>query len=108
MGPCPHGILRSSSFGVAIEFTDPTTLEARDIQFHETGPEMTTQNRLVVTNSNAGVLIKPLGVVLAGLCGSFYLIELAVGKQKLSDMRGIICSHPEQIGRFISTGETAE
>jgi hypothetical protein len=59
-------------------------------------------------NSNAGVLIKPLGIAIGTLCGSFDLAELAIGNQNLADMRRVILSHPEQIGRFISTGEIIE
>jgi hypothetical protein len=102
------GIRRSSPFGVAIEFTDPRLLEERDVQFRNTGQELATNDRRVVMNSNAGVMIKPLGVAIASLCGSFDLAELAVGNQNLSDMRRVIISHPEQLGRFISTGEITE
>jgi hypothetical protein len=101
-------IRKSSPFGVAIEFTEPKALEARDLHFHGIGQELATEDRQIVLNSYAGVLIKPLGVAIAGLCGSFDLAELAIGKQNLPDMRRIIWSHPEQIGRFISTGDIVE
>lgn len=101
-------IRRSSPLGVAIEFTDPAMLEEREARFRGTGQELATNDRKVVMNSNAGVLIKPLGIAIASLCGSFDLAELAVGNQNISDMRRVILSHPEQIGRFISTGETRE
>jgi hypothetical protein len=102
------GIRRSSPLGVAIEFTDPEVLEERDVRFRDTGQELSTNDRQVVMNSNSGVLIKPLGVAIASFCGSFDLAELAIGNRNLSDMRRIILSHPEQIGRFISTGEISE
>jgi hypothetical protein len=101
-------IHRSSPLGVAIEFTDPVVLEERDLRFRDTGQELSAIDRRVVMNSNAGILIKPLGVAIAGLCGSFDLAELAIGNRNLADMRKIILSHPEQIGRFISTGEIIE
>ena len=94
------GIRRSSPLGVAIEFTEPTLLEERDAQFRATGQELATNDRSVVMNSNAGVMIKPIGVAIASLCGGFDLAELAVGSQHLSDMRRVILSHPAQLGRY--------
>jgi len=98
-------INRCSSFGVAIEFTEPAALEDRDVALGKTGTGLATQNRRVVLNSNLGIMIKPTGVVVASLCGSFDLVELAIGSQSLADMRRVIAEHPEEIPRFISTGK---
>jgi hypothetical protein len=100
-------IRRSSPLGAAIEFTDPETLETRDVQLQGTGQELAAADRRVVMNSNAGVMVKPIGIVIASLCGGFDLAELAIGNQPLDEMRRVILSHPGELGRFISTGEVA-
>lgn len=100
-------IRRSSPLGAAIEFTTPALLEQRDRLFQGTGQELATADRQVVLNSNGGVVVKPLGIVISSLCGAFDLVELAVGSQRLEHMRRVVVQTPEQIGRFISTGKVA-
>lgn len=99
---------RGSNLGAAIEFTDVESLEARDAQFSGAGQELATQDRQVVLNSAAGVMVKPLGIVVASLCGAFDLCELAIGSKPLEGMRRVMVSHPDQLGRYISTGKVAE
>lgn len=101
-------IRRSSPLGAAIEFTDPGTLAQRDTVLGGTGQELATDDREIVLNSNAGILIKPLGVAIASLCGSFDLVNLAVGPRKLSDMRLVVLRYPDQVDRFIGTGKLAD
>lgn len=60
-----------------------------------TGQELATDDREIVLNSNAGILIKPLCVAIASLCGSFDLVNLAVGPRKLSDMRLVVLRYPD-------------
>jgi hypothetical protein len=97
-------IRRSSPCGAAIEFTNPSELEDRDLAFRGTGAELATQDRRIVLNANAGVLVKPLGIAIASLSGSFDLVELAVGNASLDDVRRVLAEHPDQLCRFISTG----
>lgn len=98
-------IRQASPFGAAIEFTDPAVLEERDLFFRNFGQELHTNDRVIVMNSNGGVMVKPLGIVIAGLCGSFDLAEFATGYQSLLGMRKIIINHPDQIASYISTGK---
>lgn len=98
-------INRCAPVGVAIEFTDAADLERRDAIIGNMGTSLATEDRSVVLNSSAGIMIKPVGIVIAGLCGSFDLVELSVGNQGLAEMRRVIKRHPEQIPRFISTGK---
>ena len=100
-------IQKSSPFGAAIEFTNAETLETRAVQYRGNGAEIATADNRIVVNANAGVMVKPIGIVIASLCGSFNLVELAIGNQPLDNMRRIILSHPEELGRFISTGKVA-
>jgi len=101
-------IRRSSPVGAVIEFSDPGMLALRDIVIGGTGQELATQDRAVVLNSNAGILIKPLGVAIASLCGSFDVVNLAVGPRNLSDMRRVVLRHPNQVDRFIATGRLSD
>jgi hypothetical protein len=100
-------IRRSSPLGAAIEFTDVATLEARDSLLRDSGQELATSDRRIVMNSNAGVMVKPLGIVIASLCGSYDLFEVAVGNQSLDGMRQVILAHSGELCRFISRGEIA-
>lgn len=102
-------IQRSSPVGAAIEFTDPKDLESRDVQYQGTGQELATEDRRVVLNSTAGVMVKPIGIVIASLCGGFAVTgDIAIGNQSLEDMRRVILSHPEELCRFISTGRVVD
>lgn len=102
-------IQKNSPNGAAIEFTDAKTLEARDVQFKGTGQELYTDDRQIVLNSNVGVMIKPFGIVIASLCGSFAINgDIATGSQPLDDMRSVIRKHPDELCRFISTGKVEE
>ncbi|MDV6344749.1 hypothetical protein [Nitrosomonas sp. Is37] len=101
-------IRRCSSLGAAIEFADVESLQIRDERFRGTGQELATRDWQIVVNSDAGVMVKPLGIVIASLCGAFDLLELAVGNQPLDEMRRVMLSHPDELCRFISTSKTAE
>jgi len=101
-------IYGSTANGTAIEFTEPEALERRDQFYRMKGKELATDDRNIVINSNAGVLIKPIGVAIAGLCGSFALVQLAVGNQPLQEMRRVMIKRPSEICRFISTGKIGE
>ncbi len=99
---------RSSPLGAAIEFTDVQTLENRDVLLQGTGQELATADRRIVVSSNAGVMVKPIGIVIASLCGGFAVTgDVAIGNQRLDKMRRVILSHPEELCRFISTGKVA-
>lgn len=98
-------INRSMQSGAAIEFTDPMSLELRDNFLRDTGKELATQSRELIVSSSAGVMIKPLGIVVASLCGGFDFFGMALGSQSLGDMRRVILSHPEELPRFIATGK---
>jgi len=101
----PIQIRRSSPLGAAIEFTDEQTLESRDAQYQGIGQELATENRQIVVNSNAGVMIKPFGIAIGSLCGSFALTgDFATGSQSLDEMRRVILNNPNELCRFISTG----
>jgi len=99
-------IRKSSPLGAAIEFTDAQSLETRDVQFRGTGQELATEDRRVVMNSNAGVMVKPIGIVIASLCGGFTVAgDMAIGSQSLDNMRRVITGHPEELCKFIATGK---
>lgn len=94
----------SSSLGAVIEFVHPDQLEARDGLFRGTCAELSTSNRAIVMNANAGILIKPLGIAIASLTGTFDVHEVATGQRELKDMRRIVKNHPNKVGQFIGTG----
>lgn len=98
-------IRKSSHIGAAIEFTIPELLEKRDKLLKNTGADLSTDGRVIVINANAGILVKPLGIAIASLCGSFDLAQIACGIQSLAEMRRVIISHPTDVCSFISTGE---
>ncbi len=100
-------IKRSSPLGAAIEFTDMESLESRDALLRGTGKELATEDRQIVVNSNMGVVIKPIGVVIASLCGAFELRDWAFGNRSLDQMRRVVLTHPSQVCRFIGTGQLA-
>ncbi|MFZ4802442.1 MAG: hypothetical protein ACOYLR_10835 [Chlorobium sp.] len=97
-------ITKAFPSGEAIEFTEPETLEKRDLKFMNTGQELATADRSIVMNSNAGVYVKPIGIVVSSLCGAFELGQFACGRRKVSDLRDIILTKPDQLSRFIGTG----
>lgn len=97
-------ITKASPFGAAIEFTDAEALEQRDKQFMNTGQELATSDRNIVMNSNAGAYLKPAGIVISSLCGAFQLGAFACGVRKVSDVRRVILSTPDQLCRFLGTG----
>ena len=102
-------VRRSSPMGAAIEFTDAESLEVRDCFLHGTGAELAAPDRSMVMNANAGVMVKPLGIVIASLCGSFDLFEMAVsGDYRLEEMLPVVFTRPDCISRFIATGKLAE
>lgn len=98
-------IKKSSGAGAVIEFTDPKSLEQRDELLGKTGAELADGNRHVVVNSNAGIMVKPLGIVIASLCGDFELAELAIGNRPLADVRRVLHSQPGELCRFIQAGK---
>jgi hypothetical protein len=95
---------RSTSDGAAIEIATPEILEYRDIRYGGKGQELATKSRDIVLNSFAGVMFKPLGIIIASYCGAFALAEVAAGPAALSTMRQVIVSHPNEVPRLISTG----
>lgn len=97
-------IMESIQHGAAIEFTDPESLEQRDKQFRNCGQEVATADRNIVMNSNAGVYVKPYGIVISSLCGAFQIGEFAYGLRKVSDVRNIILTKPNHLPRFLGTG----
>ena len=97
-------ICQSSSVGAAIEFTDSEALELRDMFFQGNGTEMATPDRSMVINSNAGVLVKSLGIAIASLTGSFKISEMGViGELPLNEMRKAIFNDKKDILEFIAT-----
>lgn len=97
-------ITKSTQLGAAIEFTEPELLEQRDIEFKNRGQELATHDRSIVMNSIAGVYIKPYGIVVSSLCGAFRLGEFVCGQRKISDVRNVILTKPDQLSRFLGTG----
>jgi hypothetical protein len=97
-------IHRSSQLGAAIEFTEPSELDRRDMLFAGSGAEMALPDRCVVLNANAGVLVKPLGIAIASLSGSYSLAELAMGPARLEDVRRVMLRHPDRLCRLIGAG----
>lgn len=102
-------ILSSSPVGAAIEFTDAQTLEERDARYLGRGQELATHDRGIVISSNAGVMIKSLGIAVASQCGAIGLYGMAVsgGPLPLEEMRKIVFSSPKDVCRFIGTGKTS-
>lgn len=99
-------IRKSSAAGAAIEFTDQEALEIRDLFLRGSGQELATDGRDLVMNSNAGVLVKPLGIVVASFSGSFDLYQMAVsGDRRIEDMRRVLFNQPGGLSQFIGTGK---
>lgn len=94
----------SSPAGRVIEITTPDELQRRLDAFKDRGKWMSTPSGEVVLHSNAGVLVKPWGIVIGGLTGSFSLHSVALGTRPLAEMRRIIVSHPDKLDQFIATG----
>lgn len=97
-------ISRSTTSGAAIEFTDPEELEARDQKYMNSCVELATANRSIVLNSNAGAYFKSAGIAVSSLCGAFELGQFAAGIRKVSDVRKVVLSSPNQLCRFLGTG----
>lgn len=101
-------INKSLTSGAAIEFTDTIALVQRDSVIGNTGKELANDGRTIILNSNAGILIKPMGLAIASMCGSFSVDNLAIGPRKLQDMRKVIIRYPNLISRFIATGKLSD
>lgn len=95
----------STGDGAAIEFADPEELARRDDMFRHIGQSMATDDRRIVVHSNAGILIKELGIAIASLTGSFNLLSLSVGTRPVADMRRLIQSRPDLLDHYIDTGD---
>lgn len=111
----PHGvhwlhamiqIERSSPAGAAIEFASPAELSVRDLVLGGRGQELACEDRRVVLNSTAGVMVKELGIAVASFSGRFKLARLSIGPRPLAALRRVILEEPEELCRFISTGTT--
>lgn len=101
-------IEKSLPVGAAIEFTDPLILEQRDKLIGGIGKELATEDRTTVLNSNAGILIKPIGLAIASMCGSFLIGGLALGPRNLRDMRITVLRYPNLVDQFIATGQLSK
>ena len=90
-------ITRSSPLSSAIEFTPPGVLELRERALAHTGKGMESIDKHIIFNSNTGLLVKPLGICIAGLCGGFQLGSVVVGKQNLDVMRAAMKRSPDKV-----------
>ena len=99
-------IEKSLPTGCAIEFVSPQELEQRDRLLKNVGKSMAVGGGDVVIHSNAGILVKPLGIAIGGLTGAFSVANLAIGTRSLDKIREVIRSHPLELNRFIATGDT--
>ncbi len=97
-------IHHSTGIGAALEFIDPDEMNLRDERMKGIGKSLATKDREIVVNSNAGILVKSLGISIAALTGSFSLMSLSCGIRSLKDTRNIIIRDPDQLDRFIATG----
>lgn len=96
----------STGEGAAIEFTTPTELSCRDDAYRSVGQSLATDDRQIVVHSNAGILVKELGIAIAALTGSFEIRSLAIGARPVAEIRRLIQERPDRLDRYIATGET--
>jgi len=95
-------IEKSSPLGAAIEFTSPDELERRDRRFFGTAQELATEDRDVILNANAGIMVRSLGISIAALTGKFSLMQLAIGEKTVAEMAKAVRWTPRELCRFLS------
>lgn len=89
----------------AIEFLAYEEAESRDQQWNGRGQRLATEDNLFVLQTGLGVADKSLGIIVGSNCLDFAISELASGgPHSLSTMRRIVIKHPEQVCRYIGTG----
>jgi hypothetical protein len=94
----------SSPNGRVIEFTRPDELVRRLELFRNLGTCLEEAMGVFAIDANAGVMVKPLGIAIGGLTGSFSVTSFASGIRPIDEIRRVITSHPADLSRFIGTG----
>ena len=87
--------------GIAIEFTSSEELQRRDAIYGGRCAEMSDQERDVVLNADAGVMVKSLGISIASFCGAFGLTQVGYGSGTLNEVRSAIEKHGRDFGRHL-------
>ncbi|MGK0273227.1 MAG: hypothetical protein ACI88H_003906 [Cocleimonas sp.] len=100
-------IEKSSPLGAAIEFTTPDELERRAKHFSGTAQELATEDRNIVMNANAGIMVRSAGISIASLTGKFALMQFAMGVKTVAEMQKAVRGTNEELCRFLSDAPAA-
>lgn len=102
---CKFSIHKSRPSGAVID-----VMSFEDIELHDKATTagiggMTTANRELVIDANAGFVVKSIGVSFASLCGGFDAYSLpSLGIRPLPSIRHVIFKRPQSLLRYIGTG----
>lgn len=98
-------LLRGSEAGSALEFESPEILQARFEQQKNSGGQYMANGLGSVIGNQTGATVISSGMSIGPMCGAIAFTEMAQGTRKLSEMREVLFSAPEQVSQFIGTGK---